>query len=188
MSAGEVVPVLSIPDLLKSAARVSPVAEAPAAAPVTGKTGKTVLVVEDSITARTLLKNILETAGYNVMTAVDGVDALTALKTAEFDIVVSDIEMPRMSGLDLTARIRSDKRFAELPVVLVTALESREDRERGIDVGLCTGDVWLELCGETNVQAAAMGRGVFIHMELDEDIRKNNEDSLVEALVQVFGH
>jgi two-component system chemotaxis sensor kinase CheA len=82
-----------------------------------------------------LVKNILETAGYQVKTAVDGLDALTALRTEAFDLVVSDVDMPRMSGFDLAAKIRSDKKLSELPVVLVTALESREDRERGIDVG-----------------------------------------------------
>lgn len=82
-----------------------------------------------------MLKNILESAGYDVQTAVDGVDGITALKSREFDIVVSDVEMPGMNGFELTATIRSDKKFSELPVVLVTALESREDRERGIDVG-----------------------------------------------------
>jgi two-component system chemotaxis sensor kinase CheA len=70
-----------------------------------------------------------------VQTAVDGVDALATLKTGRFDAVVSDVDMPRMNGLDLTENIRADKRFSELPVVLVTALESRADRERGIDVG-----------------------------------------------------
>jgi len=82
-----------------------------------------------------LLKNILESAGYNIITAVDGIDAYTALKTGTFDLIVSDVEMPRMDGFDLTAKVRSDKQLAELPVVLVTALESREHRERGIDVG-----------------------------------------------------
>ena len=96
---------------------------------------RSVLVVEDSITARTLLKNILETAGYRVETAVDGIDALTQLRTAEIDLVVSDVDMPRMNGFDLTARIRASREFADLPVVLVTSLDSREDRERGIDVG-----------------------------------------------------
>jgi len=94
-----------------------------------------VLVVEDSITARSLLKIILESADYEVTTAVDGIDALTALRTHEFDLVVSDIQMPRMNGFDLTARIRADKKLSEIPVILVTALESREDKERGIDVG-----------------------------------------------------
>jgi two-component system chemotaxis sensor kinase CheA len=92
-------------------------------------------VVEDSITSRSLLKNILESAGYSVATAVDGIDAYTALKTAAFDLVVSDVEMPRMDGFGLTAKIRADKHLSELPVVLVTALEQREHRERGIEVG-----------------------------------------------------
>lgn len=93
------------------------------------------LVVEDSITSRVLLKNILEGAGYEVRTAVDGMDAMTLLKTEGFDLVVSDIEMPRMNGFDLTARIRADKKLEETPIVLVTTLESREDREKGINVG-----------------------------------------------------
>jgi two-component system chemotaxis sensor kinase CheA len=82
-----------------------------------------------------LLKGILESAGYDTKTAVDGIDAFTALRAERFDGVVSDVEMPRMNGFDLTARIRADRALAQLPVVLVTALESREDRERGIDVG-----------------------------------------------------
>ncbi len=57
------------------------------------------------------------------------------MKTEDFDLVVSDIEMPRMDGFDLVSKIRSDKKNTGLPIVLVTALESREDRERGIDVG-----------------------------------------------------
>ena len=60
---------------------------------------------------------------------------MTALRSEDFDLVVSDIEMPRLNGFDLVSKIRSDKKTAELPVVLVTALETREDRERGIDVG-----------------------------------------------------
>jgi two-component system chemotaxis sensor kinase CheA len=110
-----------------------------ARAAVAGKDAKAekrkLLVVEDSITSRMLLKNILESAGYQVKTAVDGVDAFTILREEHFELVVSDVEMPRMNGFDLTGRIRSDKRLAELPVILVTALESREERERGIDAG-----------------------------------------------------
>lgn len=136
LGTGKVVPILNVPDLMKSAVKVSaaPVRAAVAAKEVRAKR-KSILIVEDSITARTLLKNILETAGYSVKTAVDGVDAFTVLKTEDFDSVVSDIDMPRMNGFDLTAKVRSDKKLADLPVVLVTALESREDRERGIDVG-----------------------------------------------------
>jgi two-component system chemotaxis sensor kinase CheA len=82
-----------------------------------------------------LLKAILESAGYRVKTAVDGMEAFTLLRSEHFDLVVSDVEMPRLNGFDLTVRIRADKKLAQLPLVLVTALESREDRERGIDVG-----------------------------------------------------
>jgi two-component system chemotaxis sensor kinase CheA len=70
-----------------------------------------------------------------VRTAVDGVDAFNALKTNSFDLVVSDVDMPRMNGFDLTAKIRADKKLSELPLILVTALESREHRERGVEVG-----------------------------------------------------
>ena len=136
LGTGQVVPVLNVPDLLKSAVKQATAPRVPIAAGQPGAAEKpSILVVEDSITSRSLLKHILESADYTVATAVDGIDAYTALKTGAFDLVVSDVEMPRMDGFDLTARIRADKRLAELPVVLVTALDSREHRERGIDVG-----------------------------------------------------
>jgi two-component system chemotaxis sensor kinase CheA len=135
LGSGKVVPVLNITDLLKSAVRIKGrKSEAPAGELFVPKTGK-ILVVEDSITSRTLIKNILETAGYQVTTSVDGADAFTKARTGDFDIVVSDVDMPKMNGFELTAKIRSDKKLSEIPVVLVTALESREDRERGIEVG-----------------------------------------------------
>jgi two-component system chemotaxis sensor kinase CheA len=136
LGTGQVVPILNVADLIKSAVKVTAI---PArGALISGEIKekrKSILVVEDSITSRTLLKNILESAEYDVKTAVDGVDAFTALKMEGFDLVVSDVDMPRMNGFDLTAKIRTDKKFSELPIVLVTALESREDKERGIDVG-----------------------------------------------------
>jgi len=137
LGSGKVVPILNVPDLLQSAVRASETGAR--AAPATVETLETkkqsVLVAEDSITARTLLKNLLETAGYQVETSVDGIDAFTKLRSGAFDLVVSDVDMPRLDGFGLTTRIRADTKLAELPVVLVTALESREDREQGIDVG-----------------------------------------------------
>jgi two-component system chemotaxis sensor kinase CheA len=135
---GQVVPVLNPSDLIKSALRAAQSAgQAPASTAVeaTPRPQAHILVAEDSITARSLLKNILESSGYRVSTAVDGADAFAQVRGGEFDIVVSDVDMPRMSGFELTARIRGDERLARTPVVLVTALESREDRERGIDAG-----------------------------------------------------
>ena len=131
LGSGKVLPVLNVADLMQSAVRMAPAA----ASLETEEAPKSILVAEDSITSRTLLKNILEFAGYRVKTAIDGAEAFTVLASEAFDLVVSDVEMPRMGGFDLTARIRADKRLAHLPVVLVTALDSREDRERGVDVG-----------------------------------------------------
>ncbi len=136
LGTGQVVPVLNVSDLMKSAVQLATAPRMPAIAEKPVQTQKrSILVVEDSITSRALLKNILESAGFLVTTAVDGIDAYTALKTGTFDLIVSDVEMPRMDGFDLTARVRADKHLSELPVVLVTSLESREHRERGIDVG-----------------------------------------------------
>jgi two-component system chemotaxis sensor kinase CheA len=136
LGSGKVVPVLNVSDLVKSAAISAVRPEKPPVTPTEGTAAKqNILVVEDSITSRMLLKNILETSGYTVKTAVDGIDAISQLKTEKFDAVVSDVDMPRMNGFNLTEKIRGDKKLAELPVVLVTALGSREDRERGIDVG-----------------------------------------------------
>lgn len=139
LGSGRVVPILHVADLLKSARRTSGSATGGSAARVAAAAkpveAKTVLVAEDSITSRMLIKSILESAGYTVKTAADGMEAFTLLRAEKVDLVVSDVEMPRLNGFDLTARIRADKKLAELPVVLVTALETREDRERGIDVG-----------------------------------------------------
>ena len=135
LGSGQVVPILNVPDLLASAVKAAAgITSLPAVVSKEQK-ANSLLVVEDSITTRTLLKNILEAAGFSVVTAVDGVDAMTRLHEGEFDLVVSDVVMPRMDGFDLTTRIRADKRLGDMPVVLVTARESREDRERGIDVG-----------------------------------------------------
>ena len=133
LGSGQVVPILHVGDLLKSAAKGGATAKSATDSPVSAR--KSVLLAEDSITSRMLLKNILESAGYRVQTAVDGAAAWAALRSEEFDAVVSDIDMPRMSGLDLTEKIRGQEKWANLPIVLVTARETREDRERGIDVG-----------------------------------------------------
>jgi two-component system chemotaxis sensor kinase CheA len=131
LGTGKVLAVLNVADLMQSAVSMTQVTALHEAEDAP----KSILIAEDSITARTLLKNILEFAGYKVKTAIDGAEALSVLAGESFDLVVSDVEMPRMSGFDLTAKIRSDKRLSQLPVVLVTALDSQADRERGVDVG-----------------------------------------------------
>jgi len=137
LGSGVVVPILNVTDLMQAAIKQSAALGVLRPGPNTtaAPQARSILVAEDSITARTLLKNILELAGYQVQTAVDGLEAFTNLQRRHFDLVVSDVEMPRMNGFELTARIRADKKLAELPVILVTALESPEDKKRGIEVG-----------------------------------------------------
>jgi two-component system, chemotaxis family, sensor kinase CheA len=94
-----------------------------------------VLVVDDSITTRQLVRSILEAAGYEVVVAHDGEQAWTLLTNAAVDVVVSDIEMPRLDGFQLLARLRSHSRLSTVPVVLVTALEREVDRQRATDLG-----------------------------------------------------
>ncbi len=96
---------------------------------------KRILVADDSVTSRTLIKRTLEQAGYTVESAADGVEALAILRAVSVHLVVSDVDMPRMSGFTLTTRIREDDHLRSLPVVLVTALDSPEDREHGRNVG-----------------------------------------------------
>ena len=134
---GEIALILNPNDLLRSVTqqgKVSPAA-APRALPAAPAFKKRVLVVEDTLTTRTLEKNILEAAGFDVTTAVDGEDALIKLHEKDFDIVVTDVQMPRLDGFRLTERIKKDARFKELPVILVTALQTEADKRRGIEAG-----------------------------------------------------
>ena len=94
-----------------------------------------ILIVEDSITVRSMLKSIVESAGYETVVAVDGVDAYSKLQEDTFDAVVTDIEMPNMNGFELTSKIKGDSRYSEIPVILVTTLESPKDMQRGMDAG-----------------------------------------------------
>jgi two-component system chemotaxis sensor kinase CheA len=94
-----------------------------------------ILVADDSITTRTLEKHILENAGFEVHTAVDGQEAWERLPELKPDLVISDVEMPRCTGLELTARIKSDARLRHLPVILLTSLAKPEQREAGLHAG-----------------------------------------------------
>jgi two-component system, chemotaxis family, sensor kinase CheA len=99
------------------------------------KKASTVLVVDDSFTARTLEKSILEVHGYNVVVAIDGLEGLSKLRSEEIDLVISDIQMPRMDGLAMLQEMKRDERFARLPVILVTSMNQVDDQERGLALG-----------------------------------------------------
>jgi two-component system sensor histidine kinase and response regulator WspE len=96
---------------------------------------KSVLVVDDSISVRQLQKQILESNGYQVHLAVDGVEGWNATRLGTYDLIVSDVDMPRMTGLELVEHIRNEPRFASLPVIIVSYKDREEDRRRGLEVG-----------------------------------------------------
>ncbi|MDZ4251821.1 MAG: response regulator [Sulfuritalea sp.] len=138
LGSGEICAVLNPADLLRSAQRagVSPrIEEREIRRQATPPARPAVLLVEDSALIRAMQQRILADGGYDVITAVDGVDALDALGSRLFAAVVSDIMMPNMDGLALTRRIRAEPRYKELPVILVTTLASADDRQRGLDAG-----------------------------------------------------
>ncbi len=133
---GKVVPILNVNEIIASSAGKSiPAIMSQTIETLKHKVKKSVLIVEDSFTSRTLLKNILEASGYHIITAIDGEDGYSQLLTQPFDAVVSDVEMPKMNGFELTRKIREHETLAAMPVVLVTSLDSREDKEKGMDAG-----------------------------------------------------
>ena len=108
---------------------------AEAAVPEEARGPKRVLVVDDSITVRELERQLLENRGYTVDVAVDGVDGWNAVRSGRYDLVVSDIDMPRMNGIQLVAHIKEDARLKAIPVIIVSYKDREEDRIRGLDVG-----------------------------------------------------
>lgn len=141
LGTGEVVVILNPTDLFNSSQGAT---ESVAGIPVRRQAEprvesevqkKRVMVVDDSVMTRTLERTILESAGYTVLVATDGAHALELLENSAVDAVVSDVEMPRMTGLELTTTLRQHERWRHLPVVLVTSLDAPEHIERGAVAG-----------------------------------------------------
>ena len=134
---GKIVPILNAVELVENALKAASVSDGNTNTDdeESDKQKLTILVADDSITSRSLIRNIVESAGYIVKTAVDGLEAFSLLQEEHFNLVISDIEMPRMNGFELTTKIRKDKDFSDLPVILVTALEQPSDKQRGMECG-----------------------------------------------------
>jgi two-component system sensor histidine kinase and response regulator WspE len=99
------------------------------------KSAKRVLVVDDSLTVRELERKLLASRGYDVTVAVDGMDGWNAVRGERFDLVVTDIDMPRLDGIELVTLIRRDAQLANTPVMIVSYKDRAEDRQRGLDAG-----------------------------------------------------
>lgn len=108
------------------------------ARPEEGKVGKKrrrVLVADDSITVRELERKILQSRGYQVDVTVDGMEAWNSMRAFQYDLLVSDVDMPRLNGIDLVRRIRQDPRLSALPVIIISYKDREEDRLRGLEAG-----------------------------------------------------
>ncbi len=136
LGTGVVIIVLDPNDLLRGAGNLRPAAvQASTQASIAAPQRTRVMIVDDSITTRTLEKHILETAGFEVFVAVDGQEAWEKLTEMSVDVVIADVEMPRMNGLELTRRIRDHAPLSRLPVILLTSLARPEQREAGLKAG-----------------------------------------------------
>ena len=97
---------------------------------------KSILIVEDSTTTRSLIRAVIEELGdFNIVEAPTGFDALKLLPTQDFDLVVTDINMPDINGLELINFVRSNQRYSNIPLIIVTTERSEEDKKRGMALG-----------------------------------------------------
>jgi len=137
---GTPVLILDVPDLVMSIGRLLDTGAAlrlglHAAGPAGGASARRVLVVDDSLTVREMQRKLLAARGYHVDVALDGLDGWNQLRAADYDLVITDIDMPRLDGIGLLERIRHDPRLGRLPVMIVSYKDRPEDRTRGLEAG-----------------------------------------------------
>ena len=139
LGSGDLCLILNIGDLVKSAYSTFGMVEkrliTEKASLSNDSSEKHILVVDDSLTTRILERNILKAAGYNVTVAVNGLEALTKITSEDFDLVVTDVEMPEINGFELTERLRAQEKFNKIPIILVTSLASEIDKRKGLNFG-----------------------------------------------------
>lgn len=132
----EIINVLHIPALVEAAKEMRGEALLRGANAVQREEkGVNILVVDDSLNTREIEKSILEAYGYKVELAEDGMEALEKAKEFKYDIIITDVEMPRLDGFSLTEKLRNDETYRDIPIIIVTSREKEEDKRRGIMVG-----------------------------------------------------
>jgi two-component system chemotaxis sensor kinase CheA len=132
---GEIVPILDMQALHHRVAQSGGAEIAITARPSPPRQSSGVLVVEDSLVAAEMHRGILAGAGYHVEIAHDGVEALEMLRGRQWDLVITDVDMPNMNGVELTAHLRADPRLRRLPVIIVSSRDSGDHRRTGFDAG-----------------------------------------------------
>ena len=159
LGSGEVCMILNPLDLLHSLRNVT---WQDVSLPEKSKATKNkLLLVEDSVIIRTQMQRLLKGAGYEITLAENGLEGLQKVQEQNFDIVLSDVEMPTMNGFEMTATIRQNSKYAQLPIVLITTLASPEDKRRGKEVGanayLTKGDFEQQVLFQTLKQLINQG-------------------------------
>lgn len=139
MEDGSPVLIIDVEDLVRSVEKIAVAGALGAvkagAAAQAGSARKRVLVVDDSLTVRELERKLLEARGYAVEIAVDGMDGWNAVRTGAFALVISDVDMPRLDGIELVKLMKQDPKLRTLPVMIVSYKDREEDRRRGLDAG-----------------------------------------------------
>ena len=130
---GRIVLILDINSLVRAGA---PVVELKTAAPIATDERPIALVVDDSITVRRVMERFLERSGLQVVTAKDGLDAISVLSDTKPDIILLDIEMPRMDGYEFATHVRNDERAADVPIIMITSRAGDKHRARAIEIGV----------------------------------------------------
>lgn len=130
----EIFNVLHMPRIIEAAKELT-AGEPPKGKPPADKKMIHILVVDDSVSTREIEKNILESYGYSVSLAGDGVEGFKKAKSLRYDLVITDVEMPRMDGFTLTKKLREEEEYHETPIILVTTRDREEDKKRGIMAG-----------------------------------------------------
>jgi chemosensory pili system protein ChpA (sensor histidine kinase/response regulator) len=130
---GRIVLILDVNALVRGGA---PVVELKKAAPIPGDLRPTALVVDDSITVRRVTERFLQRHGMRVLTAKDGLDAISVMQDTKPDVILLDIEMPRMDGYEFASHVRNDERYSDVPIIMITSRVGDKHRARAIELGV----------------------------------------------------
>lgn len=132
---GEICLILNIPEIIKTITSVKTSSSLTTRKPELDNSNFKILLVDDSATTRTLEKNILKTAGYNIETAENPIEAFEQMKNAKFDLIISDVEMPEMNGLEFLEKIKTNEMYSDIPVIMLSSLSSEENTQRAMELG-----------------------------------------------------
>ncbi len=135
LASGDVCLILSVPDIINSSISDKQNQQLPAIRQMETK-GQSILLVDDSITTRTLEKNILQGEGYKVEISTNPIEAFSLMKTTSFDLIITDMEMPEMNGLEFIEKIKTDEMYSDIPVIVVSSVILESEKKKAYDLGI----------------------------------------------------